>query len=152
MARSTKESWLNGPGDLQTEVVEDVPTPGQNVLVTGLAAAFSNRASSAALEMKQQGRDQIASVNTEKLEVIQFAQGCVEPKFTEAEAQQIAERYGPAFRKVVAAIDRLSGVDKEAITEANARFQGGGESPNGADVGAASAAGSGGPDLDVRAR
>lgn len=137
MTRASKESWLNGPGDLQTSEVHDVPVPGQSVLVRGLSAAFSNRASSAALEMKQQGREQIATVNTERLEVIQFAQGVVDPKFTEAEAQQIAEKYGPAFKKVIEEIDRISGVDKEAMQQASATFRRGGEGEDGGDGGGA---------------
>lgn len=128
MARSTKKSWLEGPGDLREADVEDVPVEGESVRVRGLAAAFSNQASSEALEMVTTPKgDQIARVNTEKLEVLQFAHGCVDPSFDTAEAQRIAEKYGPAFKKVVAKIDELSGVDKQAIEEATARFPGGGE-------------------------
>ena len=125
--RSSKESWLEGPGDLEQAEVEDVPVKGQSVLVRGLPAAYSNRAQSEALELKSSGREQLATINTEKLEVIQFAEGVVEPQFSTAEAQQIAEKYGPAFKKVVEKIDELSGVDKEAIDKANATFPAGGE-------------------------
>ena len=45
MGRSTVNAWLEGPGDLKTEVVEDVPVPGDSVLVEGLAAGYSNQAS-----------------------------------------------------------------------------------------------------------
>ena len=128
---ATIDDWLNGPGDLQTAIVEDVPVKGKHIKVQGLAAAYSNRASSEALEMKQVGRDQVASVNTERLEIIQFAQGVVEPKTDEAQAKVIAEKYGPAFKKVVAKIDELSGVDKEAIENAEARFPARGGSKNG---------------------
>lgn len=134
MARSTKKSWLEGPGDLETAEVKDVPVKGESVMVRGLPAAFSNRASSEALQVKQDGRDQIASVNTERLEVIQFAQGVIEPVFDEDEAQKIAEKYGPAFNKVIAEIDRLSGVDKEALAEASTRFQPGRAGEEGSDV------------------
>jgi hypothetical protein len=136
VARSTKQSWLEGPGDLRTAEVEDVPVPGQSVLVRGLPAAYSNQASSEALEMRTDRRgEQIATVNQARLEVIQFQQGVIEPEFSEREAQQIAEKYGPAFKKVIAEIDSLSGVDKDAIEQANARFPSGGTSENGADVG-----------------
>lgn len=134
VARSTKEAWLDGPGDLKTAEVEDVPVKGQTVLVRGLPAAYSNKASSEALEMKQVGRDQVATVNTARLEVIQFAEGVIEPKFTEDEAQKIAETYGPVFKKVIAKIDELSGIDKEAIEDAQARFPGSGANANGRDV------------------
>jgi hypothetical protein len=127
VARSTKAAWLDGPGDLKTAEVEDVPVPGQSVLVRGLPAAYSNQASSEALVMKQQARgDQIATVDTAKLEILQFAHGCVEPEFSVEEATAVAEKYGPAFKRVVEKIDELSGVDKEAIETARARFPGGG--------------------------
>ena len=130
MATSTKDAWLNGPGDLQTAVVEDVPVKGSSVKVRGLPAAFSNRASSEALKMVTGARgEQTATVDTAKMSVLQFAHGCVEPSFTEDEAQKVAEKYGPSFNKVVAKIDELSGVDKEAIDSANERFQAGVEGP-----------------------
>lgn len=126
MALSSKDSWLKGPGDLTEGVVEDVPVKGESVRVRGLPAAFSNQASSEALEMITGPRgEQTAKVNTARLSVLQFAHGCVEPDFTVAEAEQIAKKYGPAFNKVVARIDELSGVDKEAIEDANNRFQAG---------------------------
>lgn len=146
MSRS-KEGWLNGPGDLEEAEVEDVPTKGESVTVRGLPAAYSNQASSEALELKTVGRDQIATVNTARLEVLQFAHGVVDPSFTVGEAELIAQKFGPAFKKVVAKIDELSGVDKEAIETANAQFQSVGASENGTDVGDAAPPGSGGPDV-----
>ena len=126
MARSTKSSWLEGPGDLKEAEVEDVPVKGETVQVRGLPAAYSNKAQSEALEMKTIGSTQIATVNTARLEILQFAYGCVEPSFTVDEAQQVAERFGPAFKKVIAKIDELSGVDKESSADAEARFPGSG--------------------------
>jgi hypothetical protein len=43
--------------------------------------------------------------------------------FTEAEARQIQERFGPAFKKVIAKIDELSGIDKEAIEPPSSAFR-----------------------------
>lgn len=128
--RSTKNAWLKqGAGDLETSVVEDVPVPGKSVLVRALPAAYSNQAQSDALEVvaDKRGR-QTTRVNTQRMECVQFAHGVVDPEFTLAEAQQVAEAFGPAFKKVIATIDRLSGLDKEAIEDANARFQSGEES------------------------
>jgi hypothetical protein len=133
LARSNKDAWLNGPGDLQEADVEDVPVNGQSVRVRGLPAAYSNQATSEALELITGPRgEQTAHVNTEKLEVLQFAHGVIDPTFTVDEARLVAQRFGPAFRKVIAKIDELSGVDKEAIEKTNATFQAGGpESTNG---------------------
>jgi hypothetical protein len=151
MGRSTKDAWLDGPGDLREAEVEDVPVPGESVRVRGLAAGYSNEARSEATELKQVGRDQIVSVNAARLEVLQFAHGVIEPQFTVAEAEQISRKFGPAFRKVVDKIDELSGLDKEAITEAEARFPGGGTSANGSDLDVADATGDPGSDLPARA-
>jgi hypothetical protein len=152
MQRSNKDAWLKGPGDLREEDVHDVPVPGQSVRVRGLPAAYSNRATSAALELITGPRgEQTATVNKEKLEVIQFAAGCVDPVFTEDEAAQISQKFGPAFQKVIAKIDELSGVDKEAIEQSEATFPAGGQAQAGDDVGSGTPNGSGGPDLHVRA-
>lgn len=126
MHRSTKAAWLDGPGDLREDDVEDVPVKGESVRVRGLPAAYSNQAQSEALEMKTIGQTQIATVNVARLEVLQFAHGCIEPEFSVEEAQIVAERYGPAFKKVIAKVDELSGVDKDAIDQVSARFQGSG--------------------------
>ena len=143
MSRSTKEAWLDGPGDLREADVEDVPVPGASIRVRGLPAAYSNRATSAALELVTGDRGgQTARVDTAKLEIIQFAAGCVDPVFNEEEAEKVAERFGPAFRKVIAKIDELSGVDKEAIEQTNATFQNGGSGTPGLPLGDAAPAGS----------
>jgi hypothetical protein len=135
MARSTKESWLQGPGDVQEAVVEDVPVEGESVLVRGLPAAYSNRAQSEALELITGRRgEQSATVNTAKLEVIQFAAGCVEPKFSEQEAEIIAQKYGPGFKKVISEIDRPSGVTQAKAETVQATFPAGEGSPNGEAV------------------
>ena len=153
MERSSKSAWLDGPGDLREADVDDVPVKGQSVRVRGLPAAYSNQAQSEALEMKTIGSTQIATVNTARLEVLQFAHGVIEPSFSVEEAEQVAERFGPAFRRVVSEIDKLSGVDKDAIEEANARFPGSGERAS--DEGKAglheAPTGSGGPAVPARA-
>lgn len=152
MGRSTKSAWLEGPGDLREAEVEDVPVEGESVLVRGLPAAYSNEAQSEALEFKTTPKgDQIASINTAKLEVLQFAHGCIEPKFSLHEAEQIARTYGPAFKKVIAKIDELSGVDKESIEAAEARFPSSGTGPGGAELGDDAGAGSDGSPVHARA-
>jgi hypothetical protein len=140
--RSTKDAWLNGPADLREEDVEDVPVEGQTVRVRGLPAAYSNKATSEALELVTGARgQQSATINQHKLEVIQFAHGCVDPTFTEPEAELVAQKYGPAFKKVIAKIDELSGVDKEAIEKTNATFPSGGSDEGRPHVGNGTAAG-----------
>lgn len=112
--------------DLEEAEVE-LPALGGSVLVQGLGAAFSNEAQSKALEMKTIGQTQIASVNTALLEEIQLCHGLKEPKLSREEARSFMEKNGPSVRLIIAKIDELSGVDKAAIEEANARFQGSGD-------------------------
>ena len=65
MARSTKESWLTGPGDLQEADVEDVPVPGQSVRVRALSARYSAEVQGK-LKLTQEGREQVAKIDVRK--------------------------------------------------------------------------------------
>ena len=148
MKASTKSAWLEGPSDLAEAVVEDVPVKGQSVKVRGLPAQFSNEAQSKALKMITGARgEQTATVDVAEMAVIQFQHGTVEPEFSYAESKKVAERFGPAFHKVVEKIDELSGVDKEAIEAEAARFPVGveGEGHDGASEPDVPAPDSGGP-------
>lgn len=147
--RSTKDEWLSGPGDLSEADVEVRLSPDgplRTVRVRALPAAFSNEAGSKALKMITGRRgEQTATMDTAVMAALQFEHGCIDPKFDAKETKQIAEKYGPAFHEVVAKIDELSGVDKEAIEDANARFQVGLEGPgHGGEAGADPAPANGG--------
>lgn len=150
MSRSTKESWLQGPGDLKEADVQDVPGPGESVRVRGLPARWTAEVQGQ-LKLVQEGREQIAKIDVASMERLQFTHGVVDPKFTEAEAAQIQERFGPSFRKVIAKIDELSGIDKEAIEATEQRFPAGGAGEARPEVADGAANGSAGPDLHVRA-
>lgn len=148
MARSTKEAWLKGPGDLKEADVEDVPVKGETVRVRGLPAKYSAEVSSQ-MKMTQEGREQVARVDVATMEVLQFAHGVIDPTFTQEEALEVQKRFGPAFRKVIEKIDELSGIDKEALENAEQRFPVGGEGASGANGESASARG-GRPVVPVR--
>jgi hypothetical protein len=150
MARSTKDAWLTGPGDLKEDDVQDVPVPGQSVRVRGLSARYSAEVQSQ-LKMVQQGREQVAKIDVPTMELLQFVHGCIDPTFNEHEAKQIQERFGVAFRKVVAKIDELSGIDKEAIEQVEQQFPAGGAGEERAHLGNGAPAGSSDADLHVRA-
>ena len=149
MARLTKDALLKA-SDLKTKEV-DLETIGGSVVVQGLSAAYSNQASSEALEMKTTARgEQVASVNTAKLETIQVLHGLVDPKLdTIEEAEQFMRQCGPAAKAIVEAIDELSGLDKEAISEASARFPSSGAVESGPVVDDGIATGSSRPDLPL---
>jgi hypothetical protein len=150
MQRATKDAWLAGPGDLKEADVEDVPVAGQSVRVRGLSARYSAEVQGQ-LKLVTEGREQIAKIDVPTMELLQFVHGVIDPVFNQDEARQVQTRYGAAFRKVVAKIDELSGIDKEAIEKTETRFPAGGASPEGSLVGDGAPNGSAGPDLHVRA-
>lgn len=150
MERSTKDAWLTGPGDLREADVEDVPVAGRSVRVRALSARWS-AAVQGQMKLIQEGSEQVARLDVPTMERLQFVHGCIDPTFTEAEAAQVQEKFGPAFRKVIAKIDELSGIDKDAIEGVEARFPAGVEETPGSGGSDGSAAGNGGSDVHVRA-
>lgn len=148
MSRS-KTSWLEGPGDLREADVEDVPVAGESVRVRALSARYSAEVQGQ-LKLVTEGREQIAKIDVPTMELLQFVHGVIDPQFNESEARQIQTKFGPAFRKVVAKIDELSGIDKDAIVETETRFPAGGESASGPDMGDGPSNGSPGSDVHVR--
>ena len=131
MALLSKDALLKA-SDLEEREVE-LPSIGGSVKVRSLPAQFSNEASSKALRLISGPRgEQQATIDTAELELIQVFHGVTEPKFNSIEEVRLfAQNTGSAFKKVVAAIDEISGIDKEAIEDANARVQLGGGSTNG---------------------
>lgn len=147
----SREALLSASDIVEREV--QLPSIGGSVRVRSLPAAYSNEASSEALELVTDPRGrQSASVNTVKLEALQVLHGLVEPKLNSIEdAYALSQQLGPAWREIVRVIDEISGVNKEEIERANATFRPGGSSEPGPVVGNGSAAGSGEPDLPVPA-
>ncbi len=149
MTRSTKEQWLQGPGDLKEDEVDDVPAPGMTVRVRALSARYSSEIQGQ-LKIVNEGREQIAKIDVPKMELLQVVHGCIAPVVTEQEARQIQDRFGSAFKKVIEKIDELSGIDKDAIEATEQRFPSGGPVPAGSALGDGTPVGSAGPDLPVR--
>ena len=137
MARSTKESWLAGPGDLAEEEVEDVPVKGESVKIRALSATAANGATSDAITTTEVRGQQVMKVDSVKLDQLRFQAGVVEPDFTLDEVRIISAKYGPAFNKVIAKIVEISGLSNEAVQETEARFPSSGigaPASNGADT------------------
>jgi hypothetical protein len=142
VAHLTKDALLEASDLVERDV--ELPALGGSVRVRSLPAAYSNQASSEALVMKTVGRDQIATVDTAKLEVLQALHGLVDPKLESVEeAEKFARQCGPSFKKVIETLDDISGVDKEALKNAEARFPGGGAGPNGSKLASSDASGEG---------
>jgi hypothetical protein len=75
--------------------------------------------------------EQKARVNTARLEELQVFHALVEPKLGSVEeARQFMQQCGPAARKLIEQIDEISGVNKQALEEAQARFPASGEGPS----------------------
>ena len=139
---STVQQWIGGSGDLKEAVVKDVPEAGLSVRVRALPAKYSAAVQSQLkLESGPRG-DQVARIDVERMEILQFLHGVIDPKFSPQDVEVIFEKYGPAARKVVAKIDELSGIDKEAIEKVEQQFPAGGNGQVGSDVGVGDATGS----------
>jgi hypothetical protein len=135
VALLTKDALL-AASDLREREVE-LPSIGGSVRVRGLGAAYSNQAASEALKLITGARgEQTATIDQAKLETLQVLHGLADPKLDSfEEAERFMQQCGPAARAIVAAIDELSGVDKEAIEKANATFHAGGsEQANGREA------------------
>ena len=143
MALLTKSDLLEASDLVEREV--ELPTIGGSVKVRSLPAAYSNEASSKALKLVTDNRgQQSATIDTAELELLQVFHGVVDPKFNSIEEVRIfATKCGPAFKEVVKHIDEISGVDKDEIEAANARFQSGDRPKNGEVVESAASNGSG---------
>jgi hypothetical protein len=140
VAYASKEALL-GAKDLSEKDVE-LPSVGLTVKVQALSALYSNQATSEAIKMIQGPRgEQTSTVDTAKLELVQALHGLVEPKLNSIEeAKVFATNCGPAFKEVIRVIDEISGVDKESIEDANARFQSVGDGAAGQENGRAKTA------------
>jgi hypothetical protein len=151
MSRLSKAELMGATDRREAEV--ELPSIRGSVLVRSLPAAYSNQAMSDALEVVTGNRgEQTARVNTQKLEALQVLHGLVDPKLdTIEEAHAFALKVGSAWRTIVAKIDEISGIDKEAIEKTNATFQAGGAG-EGQAVGNGSSPGSGAGEPDLHAR
>lgn len=150
MGRLTKDAWNRS--SLRTKEIE-VEQLGGSVLIRELPADVSSDLAGL-IDMVQIGREQRAKVDVALMERKQFAYGVVDDNhkqmFTEDEVEELQHKHGNAFKFVVSEIDQLSGVDKEAIKEANERFPSSGTDEERSDVGDGLASGDTGPNLSPR--
>lgn len=145
MDRLTDAAWL-GTTTLQTEEVE-VPELNGTVLIKELPGEF---ATSHFVVVENPGtRHARSRVDYEALERAQFRLGVVEPTFTEEQVVEIAKKHGSAYRRVIAAIDKLSGLDKESAEQTAARFPARGSGETGTN-GTGDAAGDSGSAVRMR--
>lgn len=142
MSRLTKEALLSGSDLREKEVeIEGIGT----VLIRSAPASTSVRSMSEAVEVKGDGRDQVAKINMTERAAILLHECLVDPKLDSiAEAHQVLDAYAAAG-EIVDAIEDLSNIDQEAVEEAEARFPAGEAADDGDDGGQAEVSGA---DLD----
>lgn len=113
-----KGRWLNGPSDIKEDdvYIESMETW---VKVRGLTAGEQATITDRCLVM----RGDTMKLDTQQMAVFKFAAGVREPKFSEPEANQIAHKFGPAFKLVVDVIEDISAASEEDVARARARFR-----------------------------
>lgn len=116
--QASKDDWLTGAGDREEATIE-VPGLGKSVRIKALSAGMAAQIQQASMTLKG---DQM-TLDLRRKQVLTFAEGIIEPRFTEHEANQIAERWAGAFRFVVDAIDEISATSPEAIEKFRRRFR-----------------------------
>ena len=116
--RFDKQSWLSGATDLEeTEVY--IEALNDSVKVRALSAGQLARITDQCLSMK----GDVAKVDSQRMGVLKFVAGVIEPKFDENEANVINHRFGRAFSLVVGVIDEISKASEEDIAKAQRRFR-----------------------------
>lgn len=113
-----KGSWLSGPGDL-IEFDLDVDAVGDAVTVRALSAGQRHLITTETMHMSG---DKMTFDATRRA-VMTFAAGVVSPVFTEAEANVIAHKWGPAFDLVVDVINEISKTQEDALEKARRKFR-----------------------------
>lgn len=99
--------------DLEEEVVE-VPEWGGSVRV---------RSFSKALQQQIRKDAKIAGeIDSDRLELLLFISGVVEPKFSPDQYEQLRKKNAKALDRVLKVLNRLSGLGEEALEEAKTNF------------------------------
>lgn len=116
--RFDKTSWLTGATDLEEGEIY-IEAVGDTVRVRALSAGQLARIQDQCLSMK----GETAKVDSQRMAILKFVAGVIEPKFDEQEANVIAHRFGKAFSLVVDLIDEVSKASEEDVAAARARFR-----------------------------
>lgn len=105
------------PSDRVTETIE-VPEWGCSVRIQSLSAADQAAVKQASVVLGK-GDPGLAWAAMEKT---QFQLGVVEPKFTLADVNTLHHKSGAGFARVIAALDRISNLNKEELRAARDDF------------------------------
>lgn len=117
----TTDKILNAPSDLAEDMVE-VPEWGGWLRIRSLTAAEQAKVKQASIDLSGRTMTLIFA----EMEKRQFEYGVVEPKFTGQDVNVLFHRSGPSWRRVITALDKISGTTDDERERAAAAFQGSG--------------------------
>lgn len=106
----------NAPADLEELDIDDVF--GGRVRIRALTAAQAAAVKQAGIVT---GRGNVG-VDFATLERTQFRLAVIQPPMTESDVRTLHATSGASFARVIAEIDRISGMDKEALRDAQKQF------------------------------
>lgn len=119
---TVEEILKNAPSDIVEEILE-IPEWGCSVKVRSFTAAQS-------ASVKQHGlgfRGEETLVAFAEMEIQQFVEGVIEPRFSKDEVRHLYNISGAGFQRVINWLDEKSGTDKETIRSAREEFPGPGK-------------------------
>jgi len=119
---SVADILKKAPEDIVEEVIE-IPEWGCSVRVRSFTAAQSARVRQLGIGFKGDS----TQVAWAAMERAQFEEGVIEPQFKADEVRKLHLTSGKGFSRVIAWLDKHSGLDKEELAQAREEFQGPGE-------------------------
>lgn len=106
------------PKDLKEKII-DVPEWGYSIKLKSFTAAQQ-----AAVKERGFGfKGEETLIAWAEMEIMQFQQGVIEPRFDEDQVRQLHLSSGPGFNRVIDELDKLNKIDKEALRKAREEFQ-----------------------------
>lgn len=115
---SVAEILEAAPKDLKEKII-DVPEWGYSIKIKSFTAAQQ-----AAVKERGFGfKGEETLIAWAEMEIMQFQQGVIEPRFDEDQVRQLHLSSGPGFNRVIDELDKLNKIDKEALRKAREEFQ-----------------------------
>ena len=116
---TVQEILERAPKDLVEETIA-VPEWGCSVKIKASSAAQS-------AAVKQRGfgfKGEETLIAWAEMEIMQFQQGVIEPRFDEEQVRELHLSSGPGFTRVIEALDKLNKIDKEKLRQVREEFPG----------------------------
>lgn len=112
----------NAPADLEEKDIEGVF--GGKVRIRSLSAHQSAKVDSAGFKMKPSGNGVVVTISDAHL--LKFQLGVINPDLSQDpnRVMRLYQQSGKSFRRVLDAIDEISGTSDDSLRDAEAAFQG----------------------------